>query len=95
MAIKTVKVIEIPPIIQSWDLGTGESSALAYAYVNPGVTVIIDDGHGRYCAETLGLRLKGTLGLVMLAKKNRIIPAARPMIAILKQHGMYLCRTYN
>ncbi len=90
--LKTVKVIEIPPIIQSWDLGPGESSVLAYAYANPEVTAIIDDGHGRYCAETLGLRLKGTLGLVMLAKKNGTIPAARSVVAILKQHGMYLAQ---
>lgn len=63
---------------------------MAYAYSNPGVTAIIDDGPGRYCAETLGIPLRGTLGLVMMAKKRGVIPAARPLVAVLKQHGMYL-----
>ena len=88
--LKIVEVPQIPSIIQSWDLGPGESSVLAYAYAHPEVTAIIDDAHGRYCAETIGLRLKGTLGLVMLAKKNDLIPAARPVVAILKQQGMFL-----
>ncbi len=69
--LKTIEVQKIPALIQSWDLGPGESSVLAYAYANPGVTAIIDDGPGRYCAETLGLPLRGTLGLVMIAKKKR------------------------
>ena len=88
--LKTIEVPEVPALIQSWDLGPGESSVLAYAYSNPGVTAIIDDGPGRYCAETLGIPLRGTLGLVMMAKKRGVIPAARPLVAVLKQHGMYL-----
>lgn len=88
--LKPVEVSNIPALIQSWDLGPGETSVLAYAYANPGVTAIIDDGLGRYCAETLGLPLRGTLGLVMIAKNRGIIPAARPIVTLLKQHGMYL-----
>ncbi len=55
--LRTIEVPKIPALIQSWDLGPGESSVLAYAYDNPGMTAIIDDGPGRYCAETLGLPL--------------------------------------
>jgi predicted nucleic acid-binding protein len=80
----------IPPLIQSWDLGPGESAVLAYAVVHPGVVAIIDDGAGRRCAETLGIPLLGTLGLVMIAKKRGLIAVARPVIALLKQHGMFL-----
>ncbi|MBI3524679.1 MAG: DUF3368 domain-containing protein [Betaproteobacteria bacterium] len=54
---------------------------------------IIDDGAGRRCAETLGIPLSGTLGLVLLAKRRGMIPAARPVIATLKQHGMFLSET--
>lgn len=88
--IKTVEKPEVPAFIQSWDLGPGESSVLAYAYANPGITAIIDDGQGRDCAETFGIPLRGTLGLVMMAKNRGLIPAARPLVEILKQHGMYL-----
>ncbi|PTN34433.1 MULTISPECIES: DUF3368 domain-containing protein [Desulfonatronum] len=80
----------IPVRIQFWDLGPGESSVLASALAIPGGIAVIDDGAGRRCAETLGLPLLGTLGLVMIGKKRRLFPAARPIIALLKQHGMYL-----
>ena len=53
--LSIVKVPLIPTVIQSWDLGPGESSVLAYAHNNPGVVTIIDDKAGRNCAETLGL----------------------------------------
>jgi len=86
----SVPVINIPSLIQSWDLGAGESAVLAYAQQNPGVIAIIDDGAGRRCADILGVPLSGTLGLVLLAKKWGRVPAARPVIAQLKQHGMFL-----
>lgn len=91
--ISTIATPSVPPLIQSWDLGPGESAVLAYAHRQPGVIAIIDDGAARRCAEMLGIPLLGTLGLVMLAKKRGVIPAARPMIAHLKQHGMYLSET--
>lgn len=88
--VATVEVPVIPPLIQSWDLGPGESAVLAYAGTHPGVVAIIDDGAGRRCAETLGVPLLGTLGLIMIAKKRGWIPTARPVIALLKQQGMFL-----
>jgi predicted nucleic acid-binding protein len=88
--VATVEVPVIPPLIQSWDLGPGESAVLAYARTHPGVVAIIDDGAGRRCAETLGVPLLGTLGLIMIAKKRGLIPTARPVIALLKQQGMFL-----
>ena len=88
--LKTVAPLQVPGLIQIWDLGPGEASVLAYAYFHPGVTAVIDDEAGRNCAETLGLPLMGTLGLVMTAKKRGLISAARPVVALLKQHGMYL-----
>ncbi len=86
----SVPVMTVPPLIQSWDLGAGESSVLAYALQNPGMVAIIDDGAGRRCAEVLGVPLSGTLGLVLLAKQRGMIPSARQVIATLKKHGMFL-----
>ncbi len=80
----------MPPIIQAWDLGPGESSVLAYAYVNAGSIAIIDDLAARRCAEALRIPLRGTLGLVLIAKKRGVLPAARPVLLKLKQSGMYL-----
>jgi len=34
--------------------------------------------------------LRGTLGLVLIAKKRGVLPVARPVLLKLKQSGMYL-----
>ncbi|TVR58601.1 MAG: DUF3368 domain-containing protein [Candidatus Competibacteraceae bacterium] len=91
--LQPIDVPAIPNVIQSWALGPGESAVLAYAYAYPGTVAVIDDGMGRRCAETLGIPLNGTLGLVMTAKIRGVIPAARPVVETLKQHGMYLSRS--
>ena len=88
--LRIVAVPAIPAVIQSWDLGPGESAVLAHAYTHPGVIAILDDGLGRRCADLLGIPLYGTLGLVMTAKQRGLIAAARPVVLTLKQHGMYL-----
>ena len=86
-------VVETPPIpglIQAWDLGEGESSVLAWAYAYPGTEAIVDDLAARRCAAALGIPVRGTLGLVLTAKKRGRIPAARPILEKLRQSGMYL-----
>src|SRR5262249_33772914 len=80
----------IPRIIQAWDLGEGESAVLAWAYRHPGMEAIIDDLAGRRCAAALGIPLRGTLGLILTAKRRGRIPHARPVLERLRQAGMYL-----
>lgn len=44
----------------------------------------------RRCATTLGIPVRGTLGLVLTAKQRGTIGAARPVLEQLRLHGMYL-----
>ncbi len=88
--LSIVEPAEVPPVIQAWDLGEGESSVLAWAYQHPGVEAIIDDLAARRCAESLGIPRRGTLGIVLIAKQRGKIPAARPVMQELRRHGMYL-----
>jgi predicted nucleic acid-binding protein len=86
-------VVETPPIleiIQSWDLGKGESSVLTWAYTHPNTEAIVDDLAARRCAAVLGIPVRGTLGLVLTAKQRGKIPAARPVLDNLRSLGMYL-----
>lgn len=86
----TLETPPVPSIIQSWDLGAGESAVLTWGYIHPGTKVIIGDLAARRCATTLGIPLKGTLGLVLTAKQRGVIPAARPVLEQLRLTGMYL-----
>ncbi|MFN7945932.1 MAG: DUF3368 domain-containing protein [Blastocatellia bacterium] len=80
----------VPPPIQAWGLGAGESAVLAWGYAHPGTEVIIDDLAGRRCAAAFNIPVRGTLGLVLIAKQRGLIPAARPVLMQLRQGGMFL-----
>ncbi|BAY64696.1 hypothetical protein NIES22_47960 [Calothrix brevissima NIES-22] len=80
----------VPGIIQSWDLGPGESAVLTWAYVNNSTEIILDDLAARRCAAALGIPVRGTLGIVITAKQRGVIPAARPVLEQLRLCGMYL-----
>lgn len=56
----------------------------------PGTEAIVDDLAARRGAAALGIPVRGTLGLVLTAKKRGVIPVARPVLETLRQSGMYL-----
>lgn len=82
--------VPTPPEIQAWGLGLGETSVLAWALAHPGTEAIIDDLAGRRCAAVFGIPVRGTLGIVLVAKQRGEIPAARPVLMELRGVGMYL-----
>ncbi len=79
----------IPEPIARRRLGAGESATLAIA-LEHGLTAVIDDLAGRRCAEQLGPPVRGTLGIVLAAKRRGLIAAARPILADLMATGLYL-----
>lgn len=62
------------------DLGSGETEVLMLALEMREAVVVLDDDLARRVAETLGLRLTGTLGLLLDAKKAGLIPAIAPLL---------------
>lgn len=85
-----VTEIDVPPLIQAWDLGPGESGVLAWAHSHRGALALLDDMAARRCAAALGIPVRGTLGLVILAKQRGEIRAARPVMEALRRGGLYL-----
>lgn len=51
---------------------------------------VLDDLQARRCARTLGIPVIGTLGVVLRAKRHGIIGEARPVVARLREVGLYL-----
>ena len=91
-----MEVVAEPPVpdeIASWGLGPGESAVLAVALANPGMTAIIDDLGGRKYAACLHIPVRGTLGIVLAARRRGIIPLARPVLDDLLASGLYLRRS--
>ncbi len=85
-----VAVIAVHPQVAAWDLGVGESEVLSWAMAAPGAVAILDDRAARLCAATLGVRTRGTLGVVLDAKKAGFVDAAAPLIEKLRAAGLYL-----
>jgi predicted nucleic acid-binding protein len=88
--LKQVEDPAVPPGILAWDLGDGESSVLAWALAHPGMPAIIDDLEGHRCAESLGITLRGTVGLVLRTRRAGVIDSARDALERLRRGGMYL-----
>jgi predicted nucleic acid-binding protein len=65
----------------------GEASAIALALENPGCSVILDERKGRNLAVALGLNVTGTLGLLVKAKLQGLIPSVRPWLMRFQEAG--------
>ena len=58
----------------------GESSAIALALEKPGCTIILDDLKARKIADKLGLKVTGTIGVIITAKKKGAIQSIKPFL---------------
>src|SRR5258708_1081248 len=63
----------------------GESSAIALALEIPVSTIILDDYKARKIAEQLGITFTGTIGVIIKAKLNGIIPSIKPLLEKIKE----------
>lgn len=91
-ALDWITVVEPPapellPLVT--DLGPGERSALAVALEHRS-TVILDDALARRHAALLGIRLTGTLGILIRAKREGHLPAVLPVLERLEALGFRL-----
>ena len=72
------------------ELGPGETEVLMLALESPGALVILDDWLARWVAQTIGIKLTGTLGILRDAKKAGLIPAVGPLLDRLQELGFRL-----
>ena len=87
---RLVDVQEPTPELAAWDLGSGETSVLSYALANQGWTAILDDGAARKCAVTFSIDVKGSLAIVILARKRGLIPQAKQVLHTMQEVGLRL-----
>jgi hypothetical protein len=71
-------------------LDRGEAEVLSLAEESEPRLIIMDELRGRRYAQRLGLPLTGTLGVLLLAKEQGLIPAIKPLVEALLNAGLYL-----
>jgi predicted nucleic acid-binding protein len=67
----------------------GEAEAIALGYEKHW-RVLLDDRQARAVAKRMGLTIIGTVGALVLAKRQSIIPALTPLLTQLAAHNFYL-----
>ncbi len=80
----------IPPELLEWGLGLGETAVLAMSMEKRPATAVLDDAAARTCAKTLGLEVIGTLGVILRAKRNGLIPTAAELLKSLRSARLHL-----
>lgn len=65
-------------------LGRGEAEAIILAVENPGALLIVDDRRGRLAALNMGANIIGTLGVLLVAKRQGLLTTIKPEIESLQ-----------
>jgi len=68
------------------ELGEGEAVAIAFA-AERGYGVLIDEKLGRSVAEALNLKVIGTVGVLLIARRRNLITAVKPFLDDLRTSG--------
>lgn len=72
------------------DLGPGETETIALGLETPGSLMILDDLLGRRVDRAAGLRVTGTLGVLLKAKRIGILPSMNEAVTELRAAGMWI-----
>ncbi len=91
--IKTVRLRHSQRTFTDTGLHRGESSVLALAVEYNARLVIIDERKARLYAQRIGLQVTGTIGVLLIAKENRLIGEIKPLINRLHERGLYMSST--
>ncbi len=88
--IKVVDVTNSQSATIYQGIDAGEAEVFALAVEHDARLVILDENKGRRRATKVGLKVKGTLGVLLEAKEEGLIVATKPLLIQLRANGMRL-----
>jgi predicted nucleic acid-binding protein len=74
----------------AWDLGAGESAVISLTNATSDAVAVLDDLAARRCAQAMGLRMIGTLGLILMAKQRGLIESATHALEAVTAAGLFI-----
>ena len=90
--IEAIKDVQKKSILQL-ELDEGEASAIVLALESTDSLLIIDERKGRKTARKLGVKIIGTLGVIILAREHSIIAEVAPILEALENVGFRISVT--
>jgi predicted nucleic acid-binding protein len=82
-----------PEPLLAKELGVGEAAVITVAWRLGATLVLLDERRARRIAEqAYGLRVKGSAGILIAAKRANLIPAVRPLLEAMANQGYFLSR---
>lgn len=90
--IKIKKIKDEKSLSYFLDLDKGEAETIVLTNEIDADLIIIDETLGRFHAEKANLKITGTLGVLLKAKKNGIIQEMKPLLHELKEKGIWLSK---
>jgi len=89
--LERVRVEPEPDPLLSRALGRGEAEVITLAHRLGARLTLLDEGRARRIAEqAYGLRVKGTVGVLVSAKRGGLVDAVRPLLEALVEAGYFL-----
>ena len=92
-ALNWIRCVNPEAMPSEWlalDLGPGELAAMALALEYPEYIVLLDDLLARRTAEAAGLKVWGTLRVILTAKRRGLVARVEPYVDRLAEAGMWL-----
>jgi predicted nucleic acid-binding protein len=93
--LEWIGVVEPGSVPSEWlalDLGAGELAAMALALENPDRIVLLDDALARRIGQAAGLKVWGTLRILLEAKAKGLTDSISPLLDRLQAAGMWISR---
>jgi predicted nucleic acid-binding protein len=86
LQVRSVSIIA-PNILLKLD--NGEREAIALALLTGEERILLDEREARQVAQSLGLQVIGTLGVLLLAKNREIITQVQPLLDAMMDNAQY------
>lgn len=91
LALKKVVVLPTPsPHPETAHLDAGERAVIAFAASHPGTWALLDEKKARHAAKQAGLPVRGTLGMLVEAKRRGLVQRVQPLIEQMVRSGYWL-----
>jgi len=89
LSVRTLSQPLAPAVLRD-SLGPGGREAICLALELQAEALVMDDLTARNLADRLGVQVVGTVGVIIQAKRQGVLKAARPYLEQLRATGLYI-----